>query len=85
MCDSNKSKMAGANSRFEMSTKSTLNGFLLQMLRSCVVEITPCVYILKQFFFSISFHLSKSKYFLLIAVIQTSTLFLLAQVETRPF
>ena len=45
MRDSNKSKMAGANSRFEMSTKSTLNGFVLQMLRSCVVEITPCVYI----------------------------------------
>ena len=27
-----------------MSIKSTLNGFLLQMLRLCVVQITLCVY-----------------------------------------
>ena len=37
-------KMAGANSRFEMSIKSTLKGFLLQMLRASVVEITSCEY-----------------------------------------
>ena len=29
---------------FEMSVKSTLNGFLLQMLRLCVVQITLCIY-----------------------------------------
>ena len=31
-------KMAGVNLRFELSIKSTLNGFLLQMLRSSEVE-----------------------------------------------
>ena len=34
------SKMAGVNWRFEMSIKFNLNGFLLQMLRSSVIEIT---------------------------------------------
>jgi len=33
-------KMAGVNSRFEMSIKSTLNGILLQLSRSSVVDIT---------------------------------------------
>ena len=37
--------MASVNSRFQMSTKSTLLGFLLQMLRSRVAEITSCVYV----------------------------------------
>ena len=40
-----KNKMAGVNSRFEMSIKSTLDGFLLEMSRwSVVVEITSCAY-----------------------------------------
>ena len=39
MCDPNK-KMAGINWCFEVSIKSTLNGFLLQMMRSSVVEIS---------------------------------------------
>ena len=33
-------KMAGVNLHFETSIESTLNGFLLQLLRSSVVEIT---------------------------------------------
>ena len=33
-------KMARINSGFEMSIKSSLNGFILQMLRSSVVEIS---------------------------------------------
>ena len=39
-------KMAGVNSHFKMSIKSTLNGFLLQMLRSRlgVVAIILCIY-----------------------------------------
>ena len=36
--------MAAVNLSFEMSIKSTLNGFLLQMLRSIALEITSCVY-----------------------------------------
>ena len=36
--------MAGLDSRFEMSIKSNLNGFLQQMLRSTVVKITSWVY-----------------------------------------
>ena len=40
-----KNKMAGVNSRFEMSIKSTLDGFLLEMSRWSVVEIISCVYI----------------------------------------
>ena len=36
--------MAGVNSHFKMSIKSTLNGFLLQMLRLSVDEITLCLY-----------------------------------------
>ena len=40
--------MAGEKWCFKMSIKSTLNTFLLQMLRSSVV------YIIKQFLFSIS-------------------------------
>ena len=82
MRDSNKSKLAGVNSRFEMSIKSTLNGFLLQMLRSCVVEITPYVYTKTILLFNL---FSPFKEQLLIVVIQTSTLFLLAQFETTPF
>ena len=45
--------MAGMNSRFEMSIKLTLNGFLLQMLRSLRV------YLLKQLFSSISVNSDK--------------------------
>ena len=44
MRDPNKDKMAGVNSRFEMSIKLTLNSFLLQMLRSSDVEIPSCIY-----------------------------------------
>ena len=42
MHDPNKT-IPGINSRFEMSIESTLNGFLLQMLRLNVVEIAVCV------------------------------------------
>ena len=30
--------------KLEMSTKSTLNGFLLQMMRPSFIEITSCVH-----------------------------------------
>ena len=46
-------KMAGANSQFEMSIKSTLEGFLLQMLRASVVDITSCVYTETIIFFNL--------------------------------
>ena len=46
-------KMAEVNLRFEMSIKTSLDGFLLQMLRWSVTEITLFEYI-KQLFFSIS-------------------------------
>ena len=39
--------MASINSRFEMSIKWTLNGFLLPMLRSSVAQISLREYILK--------------------------------------
>ena len=41
--------MASRNLHFEMSIKSTLNGFLLQMLRLSVVETTLCVYVAGHF------------------------------------
>ena len=37
-------KMAGVNSRFEMSIKSTLNSFVVQMPRLIAVEVISCVY-----------------------------------------
>ena len=48
--------MAGVNWRFEISIKPALNGFLMQMMRSSVVEVTSCVYIPRQLFFSISYN-----------------------------
>ena len=44
MGEPKQNKMAGVNLRFEMSVKSTLNGFLLQMLRSIALEITSYLY-----------------------------------------
>jgi len=43
MGEPKQNKMAGVNLCFEMSVKSTLNGFLLQLLRSIALEITSCV------------------------------------------
>ena len=45
----NKNKMEGVNSRFASVSESIFNGFLLKMLMRSL-----SVYILKQFFFSIS-------------------------------
>ena len=45
----NKTKIAGANSRFASVSESIFNGFLLKMLMRSLT-----VYILKQLFFSIS-------------------------------
>ena len=41
---SKQNKMAGINSHFKRSMKSTLNGFLQQMMRWSAVEITLCAY-----------------------------------------
>ena len=54
MRDRNKQiKMADVNLRFEMSIKSTLNGFVLQMLRSRFVEITSCIYTKSRILFNL--------------------------------
>ena len=36
--------MVGVNSPFEMSVEPTLNGFILQRLRSSAFDVTLCVY-----------------------------------------
>ena len=69
-------KMAGINLHFKMSINSTLNGFLLKMLRSSVLKITlflstkTIIYSFNLAKYSATIHLDFKEKILLLFIIQ---------------